>query len=391
MAEERPRVILPESPARRGSAFEGIVRRILLLYAGFERVLPQGYYRTSHGRWTQVDSLLWWRGRSYLLEVKFRRSSVSLQALLPQLFLARQIGCEGLVLVMRREKVANSLRSLSGDFVIALPWSTLYAHLSGNFKDSYLTRDMEPLRYEWGRFTSPNGNSLYWPGSDRLSYEDDGFITLPDDVERWLRRLPLLCGENHLHPSEDGVWRWTGSGEVEESLRKLTRVEDALSGFSATNPALLAQCGRGLAHLGAGDVRSLHRHLVAEGRRIIPRAISDALTDLRLMGLVKTSSTGESRLSEEGEKVFSHTGIDYLYWEELLNNWAPLGAIAKSGIPPLRENIAKIGEHFERRYLPYRPYLQNLFNSNKLRGILDLSNYLKGMTENVSQTGGVDE
>jgi len=211
--------------------------------------------------------------------------------------------------------------------------------------------------------------------------EGEDIILLPDQMERWLKRLPILEGENYLYNDHLGNWCCRLSEGVDKQARELMEIEDSLSGFSAVNPGLLTACGQGIRVLGEADSRTLHRFLINSGRRVLPGAVANALTDLRLLGLTNTDLQGRHCLSVDGERVFGHR-TDFEQFYSHFNRWLPYKGIMESGIPLHKENLGKLQGYFERCYLPYRPYLKNLYNSNKLRGILDLSNHLKSENGN---------
>lgn len=371
----RPQIILPQSFCRRGLAFEELVRRLLLIYFGYDGIFSKSYLRSASGRWTQLDSILIKKGRAYLLEVKLQKSPLSSKALLPKINFARQSGCSGLLLVTLQENRRNFSSSNFDGFVTNLPWEELYAPLSSNYSNCYLTRDVEPLERENSRFFCRNGNSLEWQ-VDLLSPEGE-FAVVPDDVERWLRRLPIMKGSSQLYTDTAGRYRLKPSDELDESIRELMAIEEALSGFSATHPPLLADCGLALAETGIATSGQIHRQLILRGRRVLPQAVSAALTDLRLMKLLEVSHCSQFMLTSIGREVFTLPEIEYLAWQRVFTLWKPQSAIKASGLVYTRENLSAVREYFERSYLPFRPYLKNLFNLNKLRGILNLSMYIE--------------
>ena len=371
----RPKIILPQSFSRRGLAFEELVRRLLLIYFGYEGIFSKSYLRSASGRWTQLDSILVKKGRAYLLEVKFQKSPLSSMALLPKINFARQLGCSGLLLVTLKENSGNFFGNNLDGFVANLLWEELYAPLSSNYSNCYLTRDVEPLERENSRFFSRNGNSLEWQ-ADLLSAEGE-FAVVPDDVERWLRRLPIMKGSSQLYVDKEGKYQFKTSDELAEGIKELIAIEEALSGFSATHPPLLANCGLALAESGAATPGQVHRQLIFRGRRVLPQAVSAALTDLKLMGLVEVNHCRQFMLTSIGREVFTLRKMDYLAWQRAFITWKPRSAIRASGLGYTRENLNAVREYFERIYLPFRPYLKNLFNLNKLRGMLDLSMYIE--------------
>jgi hypothetical protein len=370
-----PKIIMPRSFWRRGLAFEELVRRILLIFFDYQGIFAKSYLRSASGRWTQLDSILM-RGRdAFLLEVKFPKTPLSTKTLLPKVNFARQIGCSGLLLVTRQEEKRDFPSDNFDGFVTSLNWGELYSALFGDYSNCYITRDVEPLSKRDSRFFSANGNSLDWQGGSLSS--DGEFAIVPDDVERWLRRLPILTGAHRLCPMAGGEYEFKYGDGLPEKVKELIEIEEALSGFSATHPSLIADCGLELAYAGSSTSTQLHRRLILRGRRVLPQAVSSALADMRLMGLVEVDRGRQSSLSKTGAGIFVPPEIEYLIWQRAFGEWRPQSAIASSGLSFTKENLNAIREHFDLIYLRFRPYLKNLFNLNKLRGILDLSIYLE--------------
>jgi hypothetical protein len=382
-------IVMPTTATRQGGAFEDL---ILSHYqrSGQYRVREWStYLHGASGQWWQCDGIIEDGRNRYLIEAKFFRDRPAT---------VRDIGPE------RRQKAAldtgcTAVRYISlGGFapdmlnwnhspdldIEFLAWADLRDQvLDGLSGHASALLDEFTLTDTVATATQSSSGLHFAPVRVQpLSEQFPEFVTLPDSLELWLRRLPKLALQlSQLSHGE--FWYDNLSGQVhlvsqrasDLSLQEAWEIEDAFSGYaSRTYPAVRATA-QALSIRDNGLIRDIRQQMSSMGWGTGPSGIRNSLDFLVQLGLAHKELDGRSmryRLSTLG-RAYAAGGPDDALFAQVLKRWLPYRAmcqaITERGVPAQVDDVIT---YFRTQYAPYTPYAKSLFNPNKTEGLLRL-------------------
>ncbi len=218
--------------------------------------------------------------------------------------------------------------------------------------------------------------------AEPLSRQFPEFVTLPDRLELWLRRMPRLA--LHRQQLTKGLFWYDATttsvrlvperaGDL--SLQEAWDIEDAFSGYAArTYPAVRATA-EALLVLGSAFLPAVQQQLHSMGWQTGPSGVRSSLDFLVQIGLAQKQLEGRLmryRLSTLG-RVYAGGGPDDELFGQVLRGWAPYQALCRAvAAQKVAPKVDELIACFRAQYAPYTPYARSLFNPNKAEGLLRL-------------------
>ncbi len=382
-------IVMPTTATQQGGAFEDLILSHYRRSGQYTVHEWSTYLHGASGQWWQCDGIIEDRRNRYLIEAKFFRDRPAT---------VRDVD------PARRQEAAldtncTAIRyiSLNGFASDMLDWEhhpgldiefVSWTHIRDEVMDG-LTSHASALLDEFTltdtvAAANQDSSELHFAPItvQPLSERFPEFVTLPDSLELWLRRLPRLALRlSQLTNGEFWYDETTGCVHLiperasKLSLKEAWEIEDAFSGYAArTYPAVRATASA-LSDLGNGSIRDVQQQLISMGWRIGPDGIRRALDFLVQLGLAVKELDGRVmryQLSVLG-RTYAGGGPDDALFAQVLNGWPPYQAMCRA----IKEHtvaprVDALITYFRTQYAPYTPYAKSLFNPNKTDGLLRL-------------------
>lgn len=383
------KVVLPTTATEQGDAFEDLILSYYQRSGAAVVCEWSTYLHGNSGQWWQCDGIIEDNRHRYLIEAKFFRDRPATSRDIDparRQNAAVDIGCTAIRYIslngfspeMRGWKHGSDLH------IEFLTWSDLRNDvLAGLTGYASALLDQFDLTDQKATPRQPDGG-LHFKAltAQALSERFPEFVTVPDRLELWLRRMPRLA-LSLLQLRNGAFWYNETSGQVDLiperasdlSLQEAWEVEDAFSGYAArTYPAVRATA-QPLARAENGTVRDVQQFLKAMNWDTGPDGIRNSLDFWIFLGFAGKQLDGRVmryRLSPLG-LGYVHSGPSDALFAQVLRNWPPYralcAAINEKGIAAHADDLIT---YFRRQYAPYTPYAKSLFNPNKTEGLLRL-------------------
>ncbi len=384
-----PYIVIPQTATEQGDAFEDL---ILSHYQRSSTAVVREwstYLHGNSGQWWQCDGIVEDNQHRYLIEAKFfrdrpasprdidpaRRQSAALDTGCTAI---RYISLNGFSVDMLDWKHSSNLKveftswpDLRGDVMTGLTGyaSTLLDEFDLQDTSASARGSASKLRFE---ALPAQPFSAHFPE----------FVTVPDRLELWLRRMPGLalrlsqtCNGTFWYDDARGQVDLIPQRATDLSLQEAWEIEDAFSGYAArTYPAVRATA-QALALVKDGTVRDVQQGLKALGWDTGPDGIRNSLDFLILLGLAHKQLDGRTmryRLSPLG-RGYASDSPDSAFFAQVLRDWPPYRAMCTAiDQHVVTCDVDAVITYFRRQYTPYIPYAKSLFNPNKAEGLLRL-------------------
>ncbi len=394
--EDVPKIALPSSPSKRGIAFE----HLILSYYNSVRSLEVKEWSSclygDSGTLYQCDGILWDGENRYLLEAKFfekRAATLSDLHIERRLQAAHDLACRGIVCVSLNgfdASVHEWQRQEPSLEILLINWRALRPHVLSRIApgEKYASVLLDAFGIEGNCIIGGTGKY-----QSRLQLDSQPqfetlegfpeFICFPNELEKWLRRLPRLrlaqtqFGAGHFRfLQETQEARYIADRQSELSLWEAWQVEDTLLGYSARVYSAMKITAAAVNACPNRTRRILRRWLEERDWKTGDTGVRKALDNLSILGLVEKQPVGRRvtyALTPLG-KIYADAGADAeLIFHEQLRHWPPYRAlyeaIDKHQVEPKQESIVY---YFKEQYAPYEPYARSLFNDNTADGLLSL-------------------
>lgn len=385
-----PQIALPTSPSKRGNAFEYL---ILSYYDSVSEVEVEEWSSCLYGEsgtLYQCDGILSDGRKRYLLEAKFfekRPASVRDLRVERREQAAKDLNCQGIVCVSLNgfdDTVQEWKAQVDSLEILLIDWQALRPHvLSGVSGMASVLLDAFAL--EDALVTSTTGSQLKVepPQSGVQLANFPEFISFPDPLERWLRRLPKLAVAQHelsaghfLYTETDASVALIPDRKSELSLWEAWQLEDALFGYAARVYKALKITAQALVKCEDQPRDVIRKWLRRRRWKTGDTGIRKALDDLIILGLASKRTVGRRvhyALTPMGHVYVSAKDRAESIFHAHLHEWMPYrmlcDAIQADKIEPKRESVIR---YFREQYQPYQPYVRCLFNANTTDGLLSL-------------------
>ena len=394
--EDAPKIAMPSSPSKRGNAFE----HLILSYYNSVRNLEVKEWSSclygDSGTLYQCDGILWDGANRYLLEAKFfekRPATVRELHVERRLQAARDLGCKGIVCVSLNgfdESVHEWQRQETSLEILLIDWKDLRPHVFSRIApgEKYTSVLLDAFRIEGNCIIGGTGKyQSYLQLDSQPQFEPlvgfPEFVSFPDELEKWMRRLPQLrlaqtqFGTGHFRfLQETQETRYIADRQSELSLWEAWQVEDTLLGYSARVYSAMKITAAAVNACPNKTRPILRRWLEERDWQTGDTGVRKALDNLTILGLVEKQPLGRRvtyALTPLG-KIYVEAGADAeLIFHEQLRQWPPYRAlceaIEKNRVEPKQASIVS---YFKAQYAPYEPYARSLFNDNTADGLLSL-------------------
>jgi hypothetical protein len=380
---------MPATATQQGRAFEDLILSYYQRSGQYVVREWSTYLHGESGKWWQCDGIIEDDRNRYLIEAKFLHDR---PATVRDIDPARRQDA-----ALDTNCTAIQYISLNGFASDMLDWEhnpnlgvefLSWTHLRNEILDS-LTSYASVLLDEFNltdtiaEATQSEGRLCFPPIMARpLSERSPEFVTVPDTLELWLRRMPKLA--THLSQLSKGTfWYDNVIGRVylvpervsDLSLQEAWDIEDAFSGYAARTYPAVRGTAQALLTLETGLIHDVQQQLASTGWRTGPDGIRRALDFLVQLGLA--DKTLDGRMMRYQLSVLGHAyaggGPDDNLFAQVLRSWPPYRAICRAiternVVPQVNDLITYFGTH----YAPYVPYAKSLFNPNKTEGLLRL-------------------
>jgi hypothetical protein len=209
------------------------------------------------------------------------------------------------------------------------------------------------------------------------------FVTVPDPMEQWLRRIPSLPLQM-AQITAGKFWYSSSNGQVillsdcasNLSLQEAWDIQDTLSGYASRVYTAVRATAEALSIVKEGFLEDVKNALHSAGWTTGDAGVRDSLNFLVQLGIVrKWIDQRKARyvLLPLGKAYTAGGIIDDTLFSDILKQWPPYralcNAIVKYDAP---RTTAGIVTYFKNQYKPYEPYARSLFNPNKSEGLLKL-------------------
>ena len=389
--EDAPKIALPTSPSKRGNAFE----HLLLSYYNSVRSLEVQEWSSclygESGTLYQCDGILWDGSNRYLLEAKFfekRPASIQDLQVDRRMKAARDLACKGIVCVSLNgfdASVRKWQQQESALDILLIDWADLRPHVLSRIASGNASVLLDAFELEANYIISATGAHLRLdsPLQPEPIEGFPEFSSFPDELEKWIRRLPqLTLAQTQFgtgcfqYVQEARETRYVADRKSELSLWEAWQLEDALLGYSARVYRAMKITADAVNACQNKTRRILRRWLEERDWKTGDTGVRKALDNLTILGFVAKQQVGRRvtySLTPLG-KFYVEAGTDAeLIFHEQLRRWHPYRAVCEAidnrKIEPKQESIVY---YFKRQYQPYEPYARSLFNENTVDGLLSL-------------------
>jgi hypothetical protein len=388
--DKTAQIALPTSPSRRGNAFEFL---ILSYYNSVSGLAVEEWSSCLYGQsgvLYQCDGILSDGTRRYLLEVKFfekRPASVRDMEVERREQAAKDLNCQGIVCVSLNgfdDTVREWQRNADSLEILLVDWKDLRSHVLSRLP-GLASVLLDPFELHGNLITSVTGSQLRMhPPQVGVPLADfPEFISFPDSLEKWIRRLPNLAIAQHqlssghfLYSQVDGSVTLIADRKSELSLWEAWQLEDALFGYAARVYDAMKATAQAVKKCEDQPLPIIQKWLRRRKWKTGEKGIRKALDDLIILGFVSKRTVGRHvhySLTPMGIAYVSAGDGAETIFGDCLHEWLPyriMGEAIRGGkIEPNRESVIR---YFKAQYHPYQPYARCLFNDNSTDGLLSL-------------------
>ncbi len=347
------------------------------------------YLHGASGTWWQCDGILEDDQARYLVEAKFFRDRpADVRDIDParRQAAAQDLACTGIVYVSLHGFTPNMLAWPHSDTldIHFITWADLRTEVLSSVP-TYASALLDPFD-----LTSTQATALCTGGTVHfdsliplpLSSQFPEFVTVPDTMEQWLRRTPLLPVQM-TQISNGKFWYATSTGKVtliahrasDLSLQEAWHLQDTLAGYASRVYKAVRATAEALALVKEGLIKDVKDALHNIGWTTGDAGVRDSLNFLVQLGMARKridQRKARYTLSPLGH-AYTASGLNDALFADILKEWAPYRAlshaIAMRNVPTTLPNIVA---YFKQQYQPYEPYARSLFNPNKAEGLLTL-------------------
>lgn len=388
------RIAFPTSAYKRGAAFEYL---ILSYYNSFSAVKVEEWSSCVYGKsgkLYQCDGILHDGSKRYLFEAKFLQSrAASIRDMHPERReqAAIDIDCDGILCISLNgfDDTVRKWQRKSSLEIILYEWKDLREHILSRISE-FSTVLLDNFQIFDQFAVSSSGCKLHFtePPPHKPLKNFPEFVSFPDKLELWLRRLPgledyqqQLTFGRFCYSTEEQTVQLVADGKSDLSLLEAWQIEDAALGYSARTYNAIKATAQALYKCSLrsidSDIREIQNALRKLGWNTGMKGVRKALDGLIILGFVSKRP--------EGVKVkYSLTPLGYTFavvnqkaadeiFTNRLRQWPPYHftkkAISSGKVQPNRDAII---EYFKTQYRPYEPYAKCIFNENTADGVLAL-------------------
>lgn len=381
-------IVIPSSVTEQGYAFEDLILSHYQKSGRYHVREWSSYLHGKSGKWWQCDGIIENTQGCYLLEAKFFRDRlVTVRDINPsrRQAAAKDLECTGILYI-----ALNDFDSDMRDWkhtkldVQFLTWEDMrvdvlssVGHYASALLDEFELTTTQAQTME-SKSTLRFETSTAMPLSPRFSE----FITVPDALERWLRRMPyfslqmdqMAAGYLWYNAATEQVDLVSGRAS-DLSLQEAWAIQDAISGYASRTYNAIRATAEALLKTSDSLIPDIQVALHSMGWKTGTSGIHSSLAFLVLLGLAQKWNDGRRvgyKLTPLG-KAYALSGPDDAMFSEILKSWLPYQAVCKAinehGASPTSEGIL---HYFKLQYAPYEPYARSLFNPNKSDGLIRL-------------------
>lgn len=383
-------IVFPNSATEQGHAFEDLILSFYRksgLYAVREW---SGYFHGASGQWWQCDGIVENSQGRYLVEAKFFRDRPAKMSDIDparRQNAAQDMNCTGLLYISLNGFAPDILNwPHDSKFEVQFySWADLRPTLLATLShySSVLLDQFELLPHQ--ALSVQHEASLYYDflTPPQSSPQFPEFVTVPDSLELWLRRMPGLPIQ--LAQNSTGRFHYDVFSQrvtlipdlaTDLSLQEAWAIQDAISGYASRTYNAVRATAEALSKMKDGLITDIQSELHTKNWNTGVSGVRSSLDFLVLIGLVRKWLD-----QRKARYTLTHLGKAYTmggeanddFFAAILKNWLPYRAICQAiegrGILATADDIIT---YFKAQYAPYEPYARSLFNPNKVDGLLRL-------------------
>jgi hypothetical protein len=383
-------IALPSSASQQGSAFEHLILSHYQEHSLFRVREWSSYLHGKSGKWYQCDGIVEDDSHRWLMEAKFfgsRPATVRDINPIRREQAAKDFDCTG-VLYVSLNGFSDDMLSWPHDKSLAVQfvsWAEIQADVLSNV-DTYASVFLDGFEIKGSvAYSSAADSAIYFEtlAPSSVSTDFPEFISFPDGVERWLRRMPKLSLQRQQ--IAQGKFRYQDLGETvsliperlsDLSLAEAWLIEDALSGYAARVHSAVRATAQAMIAANGGFVQDVQKAVHGLGWRTGASGVRSSLNNLVLLGLVRKEREQRRvryHLTPLGRAYVAEGEPDDDLLAQVLRDWPPY-AWVRSAILERRVAVepSAVADYFRTQYAPYEPYAKCLFNQNKSEGLVRL-------------------
>lgn len=383
-------IALPTSASQQGFAFEHLILSHYQRSDQFQVKEWSSYLHGASGKWYQCDGIVEDSDHRWLVEAKFfSNRPATARDINPERReqAAKDLDCTGIRYVSL-SGFAQDMLSYAHDEPLAVQfvqWNEMRADVLFGI-DAYASVLLDGFEIEDSVAHSAVTDSIIHFDTlspNAISADFPEFVTFPDTVECWLRRMPKLAlqreqivkGKFTYHDTHETVTLVAGRLS-DLSLEQAWHIEDALSGYAARVHSAVKATAQAMIQADGGFVQDVQTAIHALGWDTGVSGICSSLNNLVLLGLIGKKNEGRKvryYLTPLGRAYVAKGEPDDTLFAQILSTWPPYAwmrtAIQERGIAATPDAVA---DYFKTQYAPYEPYAKCLFNQNKSDGLVQL-------------------
>jgi hypothetical protein len=360
-------VILPEGINSKGQAYEYLTLQYLQKFHNYRLIHPPIFFKTTSGKWRQVDGVVEKDKTRYSVESRCRSEPLTDTGIWEITVLSKNLGFKKTVIssfsgfkLLEDCDIADADLYSFDDIISALNPDYLYnSNLDRvQYSDNHITIEgCGKVKADLTESELKSGNAVF----------------VKDWVGVWTKRLPCL-DECIAIPEEPTIEHPHYPEVYQSNTGYLWLLEDTLKGFANMDVKSIIELMMLLNKLNREEIEydKIHLNILALKPTISKNSLYNGIRNLRCMGLTK--KCGE-RLMIDREKIsrfISNEGFRINSFRDYCETWAPYKFINDLLKNNDFKSTLQLQEYIEGIYSEHYPYTRNLFNVNKLRGILNL-------------------
>lgn len=365
-------IILPCSPNAKGCAYEYLTLQYLIGNQGYELVSPPVFSRTPSGKWRQIDGIVRREKTNYSVESRCRSESLSESGIWEIAVLSKELG------------FSNSIISSFSGFhlpegydignTVLLDYKEILSELS---PDHIFSSLLDRMTYRDGYISFRDRGRVKVELDE--NYREKDTLFLKDWQALWINRLPAFEETTTIEerPEIQGVEL---TPPYSGKIGFLWSIEDSLRGFANINLKTTVEIIYLLTQIKSDDIEysDIYNTLKIIKPDLRKNSLYNVMRNLKCLGLVDKTEDGYLHMDRENiSELITDKKFNLPCFERMLKDWQPYNFVRDLITTHRFKSTIKLKEHIDGIFNQYYPYARNLFNMNKLRGILNLMDFVK--------------
>jgi hypothetical protein len=382
-------ILFPSTASNQGFAFEDLILSSYHQSEPYTVCAWSTYLHGISGTWYQCDGIVEDKQGRYLIEAKcFRDRPAKASDINPERRqqAAFDLGCTGIHYISLNgfDDTMLSSPTPTNLTIQFFSWSDIRDTILANIHQQTSVL-LDPLTLTPTQAITPTGTILNFDHVVPIPFSAafPEFITLPDRLEMWIKRMPRLqwvkdqwFHGDFVYEDQHKTVRLIPARTHHISLQEAWDIQDAFSGYAGRTYNAVRATAEVLSSMTNGLLDDVQSGLHIQGWQTGKAGVRDSLTFLQQLQLVSSWREGnKSRyaLTPLGKAYTPGGTADDTFFAQVVYQWLPYRALRQAlVVQAIPAKSTDIIAYFKQQYAPYEPYARSLFNLNKTEGLLKL-------------------